>query len=264
MERVKNLLEAREKQLRQIKKDKEKALETAPDGSLRVCSHKNRTQYYHRTDPKDFNGVYIKEKDHSIAKGLAQKDYDKKVLCAAEKELKAIQKYFSSCPTTYPEEIYETLHKERQRLINPVLETDEQFIHKWESVEYQGKGFFEDSPEFYTTKKERVRSKSELIIADLLIKEEIPYRYEFPLLLKGYGRIYPDFTVLNIRERKEMYWEHLGMMDEPGYVEKALQKIELYERNEIFVGGNLILTFETRKRPISQKQITRMIQHYLK
>ena len=48
MEEVKNLLEAREKQLLQLKKEKEKALKSAPEGSLRICMHGNKTQYYHR------------------------------------------------------------------------------------------------------------------------------------------------------------------------------------------------------------------------
>ena len=34
--------------------------------------------YYWRKDAKDFNGVYLKEKELPIARKLAQKDYDKK------------------------------------------------------------------------------------------------------------------------------------------------------------------------------------------
>ena len=44
-------------------KEKEKSLAKAPDGSLRLCQHGNKIQYYYRDDPKDFNGVYIKEKN---------------------------------------------------------------------------------------------------------------------------------------------------------------------------------------------------------
>lgn len=69
-----------------------------------------------------------------------------------------------------------------------------------------------------------------MIIADLLNKEGIPYRYEYPIQLNGVGWIYPDFTVLNVRLRKEYYWEHLGMMDDYSYAEKALQKISSYEQ----------------------------------
>ena len=264
IEQIKTLLEKRKEHLLQIKRDKENALVTAPRGTLRVSGHDNKIQYYQRNDPKDFNGTYIREKDIHLAQGLAQKDYDQKVLRSIEQELNAINKYLSNYPMTYAEQIYEKLHKERRVLVEPIVEPEEQYVDKWEAVPYQGKGFSEDTPEFYTAKGERVRSKSELIIADLLNKQAIPYRYEYPIQFKGGGKIYPDFTVLNVKKRKEMYWEHLGMMDDPSYVEKSLQKITLYEQNGIFPGENLILTYETRKNPMNQKIIRLMIQRYLK
>ena len=264
MEEVKELLKIREKQLMHLKSEKEKALKKAPDGLLRVCNRKKKAQYYHRKNSKDIKGVYIREKDIKIAQALAQKDYDRRVLRATEKELNAISHYLSGCPEKNAEQIYGTLHKERQKLIYPILESDEEYIKSWESVEYQGKGFYEDVPELRTMKGERVRSKSEIIIADLLNRESIPYRYEYPVHLDGVGRIYPDFTVLNVRLRKEIYWEHLGMMDNPEYAEKAVQKIASYVQNGIFPGENLILTYETAQNPISSKMIMTMIERYLK
>lgn len=264
MNKIKNLLEARKGHLLQLKQGKEEALKIAPEGSLRICSHGGRTQYYHRNDPKDFNGVYIKEKDVELARKLAQKDYDKKVLASIEKELNATEKYLASIKEKCVEQIYDNLHKERKKLIVPVLQPEDAYIEKWQNLKYQGKEFKDGVPEFYSSKGERVRSKSEVIIADLLCKEEIPYRYEYPIYLKGFGKVHPDFTVLNIKERKEIYWEHLGMMDDPDYSENALQKIAAYEQNGIFPGENLILTYETRKCPINQKVIKLMIQRYLK
>ena len=189
MEEIKVKLRNREKKLLKLKKDKERALRNAPEGSLRVNVHGNRIQYYQRTEPKDLNGVYIKEKDFRIAQKLAQKDYDKKILHTAEQEIKAIQKFFSANPERHVEEIYESLHVQRQKLVLPIRESDEEYIRNWESVEYEGKRFYEDAPELYTAKGERVRSKSEVIIADLLNKEGIPYRYEYPLELSNYGVI---------------------------------------------------------------------------
>ena len=264
MEQVKKLLEERKKYLSHLKEEKEKAIMKVPEGSLRICSHGNRTQYYQRTDPKDFNGTYIREENFQIAQKLAQKDYDKKILNTIEKELKTIQKYLSNYPQTNVEQIYDTLHKERQKLIVPVLEPENQYVSGWEAVQYEGKGFKDNTPEFYTARGERVRSKSELIIADLLYKEAIPYRYEYPIHFNGIGKIYPDFILLNVKKRKELYWEHLGMMDDAIYVEKALHKIAIYEQNGIFPGEKLILTYETRKNPLNQKIINLMIQRYLK
>lgn len=264
MEQINEILETRKKYLLQLKDEKERELKQMPPGTLRICRHGNKTQYYHRNDPKDFSGVYIREKDIGLAQRLAQKDYDRKVLGSVEEELRAIEKYMNYYPAVCPENIYEKLHVERQKLIAPILESEERYIRNWEAVEYQGKDFYENGPEFYTAKGERVRSKSEMIIADMLYREGIPYRYEYPVCMKGWGSVYPDFTVLNVRERKEIYWEHLGMMDEASYAEKAVQKIELYERNGIFQGENLILTYETRKCPLNQKTLRHHIERYLK
>ena len=264
MKEIRNLLKEREKYLCELKSEKERELKTAPEGLLRVCNSRNRIQYYHRTDPKDFNGVYIKEKDIHLAQGLAQKDYDQRILRAIEKELECIRKYFTNYPERNVEQVLEGLHKERQRFIHPIRETDEQYIQNWRNVAYEGKGFAEDAPEFYTSRGERVRSKSEWIIAELLEKEGIPYRYEYPVYLRGFGKVYPDFTVLNVRTRKEIYWEHMGMMDNPIYAEKAVNKIHTYEQNGMFQGEDLLVTYETSKSSLNQKVIMRMIQRYLK
>jgi len=253
----------RKEYLTQLRMEKEKILKTSPEGLLRVCCHGNRTQYYLRNNPKDFNGVYIPRKNEDLVRKLAQKDYDARILKNAEKEIKVIEEFLSHYPSVCVEQIYENLHKERRKMIRPIKESIEEYVYNWENVEYQGKFFDDDIPEIYTAKGERVRSKSEMIIADLLNGEKIPYRYEYPIRLKGWGKVYPDFIVLSVKKRKEIYWEHFGMMDDSDYVEKALNKILHYEENGIFQGENLIITYETRKNPINQKHIKRIIQRYL-
>ena len=262
-EATKHYLLERERYLLQIKKEKEKALRNVPDGTLRVCSTGDRMQFYHRINAKDATGIYIRDKDVALARRLAQKDYDKKVLNAVKKELEAIRRYAEKKPDLEAEQIYDSLHRARRQLVEPIRKTDEQFIREWENVIYRGKKFRNDLPELYTAKGERVRSKSEIIIADSLAREGIPYRYEFPVRLKQIGNVYPDFTVLNVKRRKEIYWEHLGMMDDSEYVEKAMQKIASYEKNGIYTGDSLILTYETQMHPINQKQINGIIHHYL-
>lgn len=264
MEETKEVLQARRNYLLELKDKKEKVIMTAPEGTLRICNSRNRTQFYQRIDPTDFNGSYIGEKEFQIARDLAQKDYDKKVLRAIEKEINVISKFLTNYPEVNAEQVYGKLHKVRQKMTEPIRESEEEYVCKWEEVSYQGKGFADNAPEFYTMKEERVRSKSELIIADILNREGIPYRYEYPIYLKGQGRIYPDFTVLNVKKRKELYWEHLGMMDDSAYAEKAFQKIATYEKSGFFPGDKLILTYESKNVPLSQKQIMLMIQQYLR
>ena len=75
MENIRHLLEAREEQLMKIKKEKEISLASAPEGTLRVCSHGNRMQYFLRNDPKDFSGRYLGKKT-----GILHKRWHKKTM----------------------------------------------------------------------------------------------------------------------------------------------------------------------------------------
>ena len=114
-----------------------------------------------------------------------------------------------------------------------------------------------------TEKGERVRSKSEKILADYFYRNKIAYKYESPLHLKGYGIVYPDFTFLSRKTKQEIYWEHDGRMDDPGYAQNAVRKILAYEENGIYPGESLILTFETEKNVLNTRIIERLVHRYL-
>ncbi len=262
MEEIKRLLQCRKEFLEKIREKKEISLADAPKGTMRLNTSNGKTQFFYREEPDMRAGIYIPQKDFVLAQTLAQKGYDQKVLQSIEQEIKAIEKYLSGLPKVEAEKIYETLHIERQKLITPIRETDEQYIKRWAETSFQGKEIEDTIPPLFTEKGERVRSKSEMIIADILHRENIPYRYECPIWLKGLGKVHPDFTALNIKKRKEIYWEHLGMMDSPEYVEMALNRIETYEKNEIVLGDNLIITWETKKSPLNQNSIRRTIKRY--
>ncbi len=76
-----------------------------------------------------------------------------------------------------------------------------------------------------------VRSKSEVIVADILDDLGISYKYEEPLYSKSNPRDFrlPDFTVSF--EGDVYYWEHLGMLSLPSYLEAWERKREWYKNN---------------------------------
>ena len=114
-----------------------------------------------------------------------------------------------------------------------------------------------------TQKGERVRSKSEKILADYFYQNGIPYKYEMPLYLKGFGVIYPDFTFLSRRTKKEIYWEHNGRMDDPIYARNAVRKIQAYEECGIYPGEDLILTYETERTILNERIVKSLVEKYL-
>lgn len=237
------------------------------NGKLRIAHRRGDVIYYHRTakSPSEpgYPGKYIKKKDVQLAHQLAQYEYEQKLKKEIEHQYFLIQKMTEKYDSDILRNLYEALHPDRKALIKPYIEPDELFVKHWEEISYEGKGFSDNDIELYTERGERVRSKSEKIIADKLYAEGIPYKYEMPLQLKGYGTVYPDFVVLNVRKRKEYYWEHLGMMDQPEYTAAALQKLEQYQKNDIFPGEKLILTHETKTRPLNTKILEMCIEKYL-
>lgn len=265
MSEVVMALEKELKELENIEKAAKEDIKNAPQGTLRIAKKYNTEQYYWRTDAKDTEGKYIRKSEEKLIKGLVQKDYARKVLAILEPIIKHKKKEIQQVnPYEQVRLILEKFSTSRQKLITPYVYTDDEFVRVWEAEKKQKKeGSIEDFSEIYTEKGECVRSKSEKILADKLYMLGIPYVYELPLYLHGYGYIRPDFTVLNKRTRREYYWEHLGMMDDQNYCRKAIKKIESFERNGMFPGKNLILTYETRDHPLNVKIVERLVEEYL-
>ncbi|MGI6541039.1 MAG: AAA family ATPase [Bacillota bacterium] len=87
-----------------------------------------------------------------------------------------------------------------------------------------------------------VRSKSEVIIANMLQERGIPFRYEQPLRAPNGTFYLPDFTV--IWRGTEYYWEHLGLLHCDDYRRHWEKKQAWYAR---FFPGRLIITEESGK-----------------
>ena len=232
-----------------------------PEGYLRISKHENRCRYYHcKTDR---NGTYIPKKNIELSKQLAQKAYNKSIIEKAEELLEQINKMMEADADEEMKKLYDSLHPDRKKLIIPFEETWEQKLQKWYEISYQGKEFREGTPVILTENGEQVRSKSEKILADYFYRRNILYKYEKPLYLRGYGMVYPDFTFLSSKTGQEIYWEHEGMMDKPEYARNAIRKIESYQKNGIYIGEKLILTFETEQNILNQNIIANLADKYL-
>ena len=256
------LLERKE-HLEKLIKNKSLSISRAPEGCLRVKPARKSFQYYRVDDPKNPNGMYLPQKEITLARKLAQKSYDQKIIRAATKELKIVNDYLSFQNEHQLSGIYYSLAEGRRELVKPISLTDEQYIGWWKSVKYESYEIEDNEEFFFTESGIRVRSKSELIIGNALERYGIPYRYEFPLILWDNSNVRPDFYCLNVRERREKVWEHFGMMDDPDYANKNVRKISNYEMSGYHADSNFIMTFETSKVPICSKIIDEKIEAYL-
>lgn len=100
-----------------------------------------------------------------------------------------------------------------------------------------------------------VRSKSELVIANLLHREGIAYQYEQPLVGDATpGRLHPDFTFIDAAGDL-IIWEHLGMMDNADYVRGWKWKLEWYQKNGFELDRNLFVTEEKNKQGLDMQKL---------
>lgn len=263
MESLKERLLQEQYRLERILKKTQEQLKNAPEGLLYLSKVKKWTQYYHYFPGKIKQKRYIPKYNINFVRKLAQKSYDEKIIKLAEKRLFQIKKITKDYDDREIENIFLRQSSEKQELIRPIEPTWNQQVQIWLSEKYTGKQFREGEPVIFTDRGERVRSKSEKIIADCFFRKSIPYKYECPLYLKGLGIIYPDFTILSRKTRQEIYWEHHGRMDDPAYAQMTVKKIQAYEENEIFPGERLILTFETRNMVLNSKSIEQLADRYL-
>jgi UvrD-like helicase C-terminal domain len=113
------------------------------------------------------------------------------------------------------------------------------------------RGFLEDRLTHRTIRGERVSSKNELAIANILYELEqkgrLTYEVEPPLPFKDNARgRWADFRI--VARGETWYWEHCGLLDKPSYRARWQTKEALYRDNgferwsETCPSGKLIVT----------------------
>ena len=255
---VKARKECLDRLITRLKKD----IAKAPEGMLRISPRKTYTQYYWRKNPSDRNGIYIHKDNMKLAVDLAQRDYNKKLLNIIEEEQHLANEYCRLLKEKPLEAAYDSLNRYKQELVTSLEDEKAKRIALWNVEQYE-KMAIDATTEFYSNNGTRVRSKSELIIANMLEQYDVPYKYEKPIILKGIGTVHPDFTCLNTRAHKEIVWEHFGMMDNEAYASKNIVKLNTYNQNGYYIGKNMIASFETSQNPLSSRFVKAMIEEYL-
>lgn len=237
-------------------------LEKYPDGKLLVApgSTSNSYRYYNRQSPKDKQGVYLDKNQQKLKKQLAEKKYIEKLIKNIKIEIKELERIRKINLNDSIIRSYTELTPGIQKIITPYNIDTETLINIWQNELYEGLGFDEsDSSEHFSEKGERMRSKSELLIANALFSKGIPYKYECPVTLANGRIVYPDFTILNVKQRKVKYWEHLGKMGDMTYVERNIWKLDEYKKTGIYLGINLFITYEYGQRQLGTSEINKVI-----
>ena len=244
-------------------------LNHAPEGCLKWQNKKGKTYYYHQY-MKDNKWVrrYIKKNELSLAKKLAQKHYYLSIRPILEKMLDETKRFMRKCPSNALEEIYDNLSDERKSLVTPIQISVKEKVKQWQVEAYEKNLMYPENLRYETEQGDMVRSKSEVIIANILYRnrKDILYKYEKPLEVMENGRqktIYPDFTILNKHTGKVTYWEHAGRMDDSHYANEFVKKMNTYIDNDLLLGRDVVVSFESLSNPLDIKVVKRLVKQII-
>ena len=271
MEKILRSITEREEVLDRGITEAERDADRLPAGKLRVSTSRKQRRFYCVIEPpnepagKSANDrivtyKYIPISETKLPRLLAQKDYGKQFLIAARRELDNLERVIALLLKDNADKAFESLSDCRKELVRPYILSDEDYAKVWQEQRIEALSFRQEEKKYDTNRGDRVRSKSEALLANLLFDLGIPYHYEKALKLQN-GRVrYPDFTLLDVRQRKEIYWEHLGLIDDDMYRWENLEKINEYRRNGIYGLKNLIVTYESEQNPLDIAGIKSMLK----
>lgn len=133
--------------------------------------------------------------------------------------------------------------------------SNSQHLHQ-EIARYLGMDKYHLNRIYKTLDGNQVRSKSEVIICDLLAKSGLKYEYEKLLEYEPGKVINPDFTI-TLDEGRRLFWEHIGMLGNEKYSENWSNKMDIYEK---YFPGQLIKTYESGAISSDAEQIIKRIK----
>lgn len=252
-------MKKKSKQLEERIQDIQHQLKEMPEGKL-ICSHTGPYIKWERSD--GHTKTYIKKKNRPLAEKLAAKKYLTSLLDDLNHEKTAIDMYLRHHLNYQPKaDALLTDSSEVQELLSPYFSPLSKELDDWMKSPYERKLKYPEHLIHQISKNEFVRSKSEAIIGKVLRMNQIPFRYECPLVLNGMT-IYPDFTIRHPRTGEVFYWEHFGLVDDISYAKSVNFKMELYISNNIIPSVNLITTYETKESPLSFEMVEMLVEYY--
>lgn len=237
----------------------EKKLKKLPPGKICVSSNGKYTKWYDLTAE---GRRYIPKNEKERAEKLALRKLYESRLAYLKKEARALKLYNNNSPGD-EQFFYDTVLK-NQGFIDLLgdITSPKQKYKAWANEPYRTNPYKINQKKHKSLSGHKLRSKSEKMIANSLFLCGIPFRVECELNL-GNHIIYPDFTICRPRDWTLVYWEHYGMVDDPGYNDHNRGRHDEYIDNGIIPGINLIETYETSEYPLTEDIAMDSIKRFL-
>ena len=234
-------------------------LDGLPEGHLEAGDI-NGNRYY--TLSLDGKRAYLGRGQMPVVQGIQKRYLLEKSILILDKDIKLMKDYVKKYSSPYGDDLIKRLPKayKPESVLNSVAIncTDSD---KWERSQYVRSGRNPEGLKHRTIKGDMVRSKSEVLIANMLFTKNIPYHYEEELPLSG-KIIAPDFKIAVCSENRFKLLEHCGMMGNDQYCASFTWKLQMYIRNGYLPWKDVFFTFEDLDGNIDTKLIDEMIENY--
>ena len=220
-------------------------------GRLNCKTIRGNPEFYEILEGEQAKHIHPKDLEKIIQ--LRTKGFIKKSIKILKKNLKQQRKLLESYQS------YE-LREIEKKLVDAY---NEEKLEKWLQRHYIQNPYHREHKKYMTSFGLLVRSKTEMIIAELLQAAGIPFHYDEEVVLfdaEGNEHVfYVDFVIMT-PSGKRLYWEHFGLFDQETYREKSFRKIKVFYDNGIVLSENLIITMEAEQNGLSIPSIERVIK----
>lgn len=248
---IERILRSMERELSEINNE----LAQCPKGKLMLTMRRGKLIKQQSFMKKNKRVRISLEKMPEIGDGLIRKLYLEKLKEAVENDIELLSYVLSRYSETGFEALLQQM-PEKYRSFKPEL-----YLKKWnptgrklwENQTFESNPFQPENKLHLTSKGLKVRSKSEVLLAEILYEEGIPFRYEMALQIDN-KKYYPDFTC-KIPNGKIIYIEHCGLTNDSDYMRHHKKKLADYENVGIVPWKNLIVTYDDEDGKINMAAV---------
>lgn len=237
----------------------EGALQKLPDEP--ICTRKRSGYYEYCIRKKDEDGKwhekYLSAKDIEYIKQCCEAAYFRKLIPVLKKERGVLQNFLKQFNPDEKYDVWASLPDGYKELTPQVVRNKKEKCTAWEQGEFEANPMQIPGARYVSKKGEVMRSRIELIVADMLFDLGVSYRYECRLDLAS-DYVFPDFTIMHPESLELYYIEIFGMMDDPKYENDAFRKISKYAASDVY--SHLIMFFDHKDAPISPVHIRHTLE----
>ena len=253
---IRRLIEIQIKAEQRLKKDYTSKLKKLPTGRLTGFRQNGRVYYKWIDGGKE---KYIGGGNPELVEKLQLRRYLEKMIAAIDHNEGYLREFFENYRPVAPEDVMESLPETYRNRKLLTLEGQGLDLRAWEEADYEQTTWHPEHKVHHTAKGDMVRSKSELIFANMLYERGIPYHYEEVLHMPDGRYLVPDFTVGVKDTGRLVYLEHCGMLSVESYRNDYIRKMERYCACGFRPWVDVYFTFDNANGALDTDKIGRMM-----